>query len=178
MRVFYCTLWDYDIITDQVQQYTPITLPSLTNCKHQSRVLLVNLLTNLVASKITKFEISCYLHVQIKDQVNVLELKIFEEGKNVESKWHNQKLFEQTCLYISLANISCFSLFNTQFHYSAYFHASTTITFWHLQFLCNAHCSGKWHNLNVWAISHLLWMISSNEASTVSHKHPWLYRTS
>lgn len=86
MRVFYCTLWDYGIITVQVQQYTPITLPSLENCKYQSRVLLINLLTNLVASKITKFEISCYLHVQIKDQVNVLELKIFEEGKNVESK--------------------------------------------------------------------------------------------
>lgn len=82
MRVFYCTLWDYGIITVQMQQHTPITLPSLTNLQ----ILLINLLTNLVASKITKFEISCYLHVQIKDQVNVLELKIFEEGKNVESK--------------------------------------------------------------------------------------------
>lgn len=75
MRVFYCTLWDYGIITVQMQQHTPITLPSLTNLQ----ILLINLLTNLVASKITKFEISCYLHVQIKDQVHVLELKIFEE---------------------------------------------------------------------------------------------------
>lgn len=31
MRVFYCTLWDYGIITVQMQQHTPITLPSLTN---------------------------------------------------------------------------------------------------------------------------------------------------
>lgn len=55
-------------------------------CIYQSRVLLINLLTNLVASKITTFEISCYLHVQIKDQVHVFRtLKIFEDGKNVES---------------------------------------------------------------------------------------------
>lgn len=78
MRVFYCTLWDYGIITVQMQQHTPITLPSLTNLQ----ILLINLLTNLVASKITKFEISCYLHVQIKDQVHVCRtLKIFEEGE-------------------------------------------------------------------------------------------------